>query len=83
LAYRIALIANVYRVGEKQGFFTFLVDFLFMPVIRVGRSLTQSIRQVNIFLFIFDFFIEAPFKSLFAFFDQWFYFLHSKTEELE
>lgn len=83
LSYRIALIANVYRVGERQGWVTLLVDFLFMPVIRVGRSLTLSVRRVNIFLYLFDFFIEAPFKYLFAFFDQWFYFLHAKTEELE
>ncbi len=83
LAYRISLLANVYRVGERQGFTTLVVDFLFMPVIRVGRRLTQSISQVNIFLYFFDFFIEAPFKLLFAFFDQWFYFLHRKTEELE
>ncbi len=83
LAYRISLLANVYRVGEKQGIGTFFVDFFFMPVIRVGRRLTQSISQVNIFLYFFDFFIEAPFKLLFAFFDQWFYFLHRKTEELE
>lgn len=83
LAYRISLLANIYRVGEKQGLGTLLVDFFFMPVIRVGRKLTQSISQVNIFLYLFDFFIEAPFKLLFAFFDQWFYFLHAKTEELE
>jgi len=83
LSYRISLIANVFRVGERQGVLTLLVDFFFMPVIRTGRKLTQSISQINIFLFIFDFFIEAPFKSLFAFFDRWFYFLHSKTEELE
>lgn len=83
LSYRIALISNIYRVGEKQGFGTLLVDFLFMPVIRVGRKLTQGIAQINIFLMLFDFFIEAPFKFLFAFFDQWFYFLHAKTEELE
>ena len=83
LSYRIALLAHVYRVGEKQGLGTLLVDFLFMPVIRVGNTLTQSIRQINIFLMLFDFFIEAPFKFLFAFFDQWFYFLHAKTEELE
>lgn len=83
LSYRISLVANVYRVGEKQGFGTLLVDFLFMPVIRVGRKLTQGIAQVNVFLMLFDFFIEAPFKFLFAFFDQWFYFLHAKTEELE
>src|SRR2546430_1326198 len=78
LAYRIALIANVYRVGDKQGLLTLLVDFLFMPVIRVGRQLSQNIARVNFFLFIFDFFIETPFKSLFAFFDQWFYYLHVK-----
>jgi hypothetical protein len=83
LSYRIALLANVYRVGEKQGLGTLLVDFLFMPVIRVGSTLTQTVRQINIFLMLFDFFIEAPFKFLFAFFDQWFYFLHGKTEELE
>lgn len=83
LAYRISLLANVYRVGEKQGLTTLLVDFFFMPIIRVGRKLTQSISQVNIFLMAFDFFIEAPFKLLFAFFDQWFYFLHRKTEEMQ
>jgi hypothetical protein len=83
LSYRIALLAHVYRVGEKQGLGTLIVDFLFMPVIRVGRKLTQGIARINIFLMLFDFFIEAPFKFLFAFFDQWFYFLHTKTEELE
>ncbi len=83
LSYRISLLANVYRVGEKQGLGTLLVDFLFMPVIRVGRNLTTSIAKINIFLMLFDFLIEAPFKFLFAFFDQWFYFLHAKTEELE
>ena len=83
LSYRISLIANTYRVGENQGVLTLVVDFLFMPVIRVGRQLTQNIARINIFLMLFDFFIEAPFKSLFAFFDQWFYYLHAKTEELE
>jgi hypothetical protein len=83
LAYRISLLANVYRVGDKQGLVTLLVDFLFMPVIRVGRQLTTSIAQINIFLYLFDFFIEAPFKLLFAFFDQWFYYLRGKGEELE
>ena len=83
LSYRIALLAHVYTVGEKQGMGTLIVDFLFMPVIRVGRKLTQGIAKINIFLMLFDFFIEAPFKFLFAFFDQWFYFLHAKTEELE
>ncbi len=83
LAYRISLLANVFRVGDKQGLLTLLSDFLFMPVIRVGRRLTETVRQINIFLYLFDFFIETPFKLLFAFFDQWFYYLRGKGEELE
>lgn len=83
LAYRISLLANIYRVGDRQGLVTLLVDFLFMPVIRVGRNLTDGIRQINIFLYLFDIIIEAPFKLLFAFFDHWFYYLRGKSEELE
>lgn len=83
LSYRISLMANLYRVGDRTGLVTPFVDFLFMPVIRVGRQLTHGISQINILLFIFDFIIETPFKVIFAFFEQWFLFLHSKREDLE
>lgn len=83
LSYRIWLTSVTYSVETKQGLTTPFVDFLFMPVIRVGRSLTEGISQFNIFLFLFDFIIETPFKGLFEFFEQWFGFLHSKREEME
>ncbi len=83
LSYRISLTANLYRMGERQSIFTPFVDFFFMPVVRVGRELTANISKINILLFIMDFVIEAPFKLLFAFFEQWFVFLHAKREELE
>ncbi len=82
LAYRIALIPQTYTVEDAQGFLTPIVDFLFLPVIRVGRRLTEGISQINVILLVFDFLIEAPFKGLFAFFDQWFLFLHAKREDL-
>ena len=83
LCYRIGISSREYTVEERQGVGTLLVDFLFMPIIRVGRHLTEGIAQINIFLFIFDFIIETPFKGIFAFFEQWFFFLHAKREELE
>jgi len=82
LAYRISMLAHLYSVGEKQNLLTPFIDFLFVPIIRVGRKLTQSISQINIFLFLFDFLIETPFKVFFAFVEQWFKFLHEKTEDL-
>lgn len=83
LSYRISLTAGLYRMGERQGILTPFIDFFFMPIIRVGRELTANISKINIVLFIMDFVIEAPFKLLFAFFEQWFVFLHAKREELE
>jgi hypothetical protein len=82
LSYRISLVANLYRVGDRQGLTTPIVDFLFMPVVGVGQRLTHGISQINVLLFIFDFIIETPFKIIFGFFEQWFRFLHDKREEI-
>lgn len=82
LTYRIALIPKQYTFLEKEETLAPIVDFFFMPIIRVGRHLTEGISQINIILFIFDFIIETPFKGIFAFFEQWFFFLRSKREEL-
>lgn len=83
LSYRIGLMSRVYTVEGKPGMIAPVVDFFFMPIIRVGRHLTEGISQISIILFVFDFIIETPFKGLFAFFEQWFFFLHAKREELE
>ena len=54
-----------------------------VPVIRVGRKFTEGIAQINFILIIVDFIIEAPFKGLVGFFEQWFMFVADKREELE
>jgi hypothetical protein len=82
LAYRISLTASTYRLGDNQNLLTPFIDFLFLPIIRVGSKLTEGISQINILIFLFDFVIETPFKELFAFFEQLFYFLHTKRDEL-
>jgi hypothetical protein len=83
LAYRINQTAHVYTVIFKPNLFTPIFDFFFVPVIRVGRRLTEGFTQINFILIIIDFMIEAPFKALFGFFEQWFLFLANKREELE
>jgi hypothetical protein len=83
LTYRISQTAHVYALEDKQNIKSLAADFFFLPVARVGRHLTEGISQINIFLFLFDYVIETPFKGLFGFFDQWFLYLHSKRENLE
>ncbi len=76
------MTAHEYSVENRQGLLTPVVDFFFMPIARVGQYLSTGFSQINIFLFILDFIIETPYKGLVAFFDQWFFFLHSKREEI-
>ncbi len=82
LSYRINATAHMYSIDGKQMLLTPFIDFLIIPVVRVGMYLTEGISQVNVIIFVFDFLIEAPFKAIFNFFDQLFGYLHSKREEL-
>jgi hypothetical protein len=83
LAYRIYQTANIYSVISKTNLLGPVFDFFFVPVVRVGRRLTEGFSQINFILLIIDFLIEAPFKGLVGFFEQWFLFLANKREELE
>ncbi len=83
LAYRINQSAKIYLIEPRKNIMTPFVDFMFIPVVRVGRYLTTGVSQINIFIFIFDYIIEMPFKGISAFLEQWFLFLQSKREELE
>lgn len=82
LTYRISLASREYTVDPQQGMFWPIFDFFFLPVVRVGQHLTEGISQINVVLFIFDFIIETPFKGIFGFFEQLFFFLNAKREEL-
>lgn len=83
LSYGISGTAHQYLIDGKPGLFTPFIDFLFIPIVRVGRWFTDGISSINVIVFIFDYLIEIPFKAIFGFFDQLFGYLHTKREELE
>lgn len=84
VSFRINRIAYMYTIKDKkEDIGSLLFDFFFMPFIQVGKRLTSAISQINIVLFIFDFVIEAPFKGIFAFFEQWLLFLRTQREKLD
>ncbi len=84
ISFRINKTANMYVLKDKKdNFGSLLFDFFFMPFIQVGSRLTTAISQLNIILFIFDFIIEAPFKGIFAFFEQWLFFLRAQREKFD
>jgi hypothetical protein len=80
--YRISQTANSYTISGKQRFLAPVADFFFMPIVRVGRRFSEGLSQVNIFIYVFDYLIETPFKEIFGFLEQWFFFLQTKREEI-
>lgn len=65
-----------------RGLFWVLLDVLFLPVVRAGRWVALRTPKVNIFLFFFDFIIEAPFKASFEIIESWLAFLREKRDEI-
>lgn len=69
-------------IDTGSGFFSILIDILFLPVIRTGRWMALRAPRINIFLFFFDFIIEAPFKAAIRLIEGWLAFLKEKREEI-
>lgn len=76
----LALELNVLK--RKQGFFIFLMQILSLPIIRVGRFISLKFSKINIFIFVFDFIIEAPFKILIEIAEQLIAMIREKREEV-
>lgn len=84
LIYQIIESARAYDIEERrQGFRTVLFNFIFMPFIQLGQRITLGFSKVNFLVILFNYLIEAPFKTLFAFLEQWFSFLRTQRETLE
>ena len=82
-AYRVIQITQEYQVVSNEGFLTTVSDFFFLPIIRVGQWLSGEVLQrFNIFIFIFDFIIEMPFKAIVEVLEEWVKFVRLKKEEI-
>ncbi len=69
-------------VEHKDGFISFLFDFFYMPIVATGKFLSDNVSRINIFIFILDFIIEAPFKVFVEIFDDWVKYVKERKEDL-
>lgn len=68
---------------RKENLFTFLIDLFYMPIILVGRWLSNNMSRVNVFIFVFDFIIEAPFKILIDVAEDWTKYVRERRDNME
>lgn len=69
-------------LDNKESITTLPFDLLVLPLIRAGRWISLNFSRVNMFVFILDVIIEAPFKALIEVFEEWLAFLREKKEEV-
>lgn len=81
-AYRIRQSAKEYEIVDKQGILEPLMDFFFLPILWAGDVLSKEIAKINIFIFFFDFILEAPLKVIFEVVEEWIRFIRTKKEEI-
>ena len=76
-------IKELMVIERKENLFTFFIDLFYMPIILVGRWLSKNVSKVNIFIFIFDFIIEAPFKILVEIAEDWTKYVRERRDNME
>ncbi len=76
-------IKDLTIVRRKENLLTFLVDLFYMPIIMAGKWLSNSFSKINIFIFIFDFILEAPFKVLVEVGEDWTKYVRERRENME
>jgi len=67
---------------DRENIFGVLLNVLSLPILKLGRILSENFSKINIFVYILDVLIEAPFQVLMEVFDNWFDYLRGKREEI-
>jgi hypothetical protein len=82
-AFRVIQVTQEYQVVVHDTILTPIVDFYFLPIIRVGQWLSgEVLTRFNVLMFVLDFIIEMPFKAIVEVFDEWIRFVRLKKDEI-
>lgn len=81
-AYRIRQSARGYSFRPRTDTRLSFGDALVLPMVAVGGAVSREVARFNFLVFIFDFALEMPFKTILRFFDSWAHFLSTKQDEV-
>lgn len=75
-------VKDLIIIERRDNLLNFLIDLFYMPIISAGRWLSGNFSKINIFIFIFDFIIEAPFKVLVEIAEDWTRYIKERKERM-
>ena len=82
-AYRVRQIATELSVvREKQNFLEGFLTLITLPFLRLGFKMSAEFGKLNVFAFILDVLLEAPFKFILDITEHWLNFVRQKQQEM-
>ncbi len=73
---------DIIASDARSGFLGTAFDILMLPIVRAGAWLSIRVAKINVFIYFFDFIIEAPLKVAIEFVESWLAFVREKKEEI-
>lgn len=70
-------------VTPKERLWNLMLDFFYVPIIASGKWMSERFSRINVFVFILDFIIEAPFKVFVEIAEDWTKYVRERKEDLE
>jgi len=75
-------IRELFVTEVKENPIAFILNLLAFPYLKVGQWISMNVSKINVFVFVLDFIIEAPFKIFLEVAEEWIGFLKEKKEEV-
>lgn len=73
---------ELFIIEQRENILNFITDFFYIPIIEVGKWLNERFSRINIFVFILDFIIEAPFKIFVEITEEWTKYVKERKDEI-
>jgi len=69
-------------VESRDTIFRFILDFFSTPIVATGKWLSTKFSRINVFVFVLDFIIEAPFKIFVEIAEEWTKYVRERKEQI-
>lgn len=70
-------------IEPRENIFVFLTDFFYIPIIAAGKWISERFSKINVFIFVLDFIIEAPFKVFVEIAEEWGKYVKERKENIQ
>lgn len=75
-------VKDLIVIERRENLFSLLIDLFYMPIIMAGKWMSSNVSKVNVFVFVFDFIIEAPFKVVIEVAEDWTRYIKERKDNM-